>query len=118
VQRPTAQSPTPRRQFQLNNQGTLTTVEGDPVIPTITIPPNSTAITITQYGVVNATLPDSRIPRSWTDSAGYVSKSRRSGKHGLESVAATLSSGDPVLGNPGGTRGWAHCSKTTWKTRM
>jgi flagellar basal-body rod protein FlgG len=44
-------------QFQLNNQGTIVTLDGDPLIPNITVPPNATAVTITQYGVVNATLP-------------------------------------------------------------
>jgi flagellar basal-body rod protein FlgG len=29
-------------QFQLNNQGTMVTTDGDPVIPTITIPSNAT----------------------------------------------------------------------------
>jgi len=49
-------------QFQLNNQGTLVTTDGDPVIPTITIPANATAVTITQYGVVNATLAGQQNP--------------------------------------------------------
>src|ERR1035438_2615455 len=49
-------------QFQLNNQGTLVTTDGDPVIPTITIPSNATAVTITQYGVVNATLAGQQNP--------------------------------------------------------
>jgi len=34
------------------------------VIPTITIPANATAVTITQYGVVNATLAGQQNPRS------------------------------------------------------
>jgi flagellar basal-body rod protein FlgG len=93
-------------QFQLNNQGTLTTVEGDPVIPTITIPPNSTAITITQYGVVNATLPGQQNPSQ----LGQIQLATFPNPGGLESMGsnllqATLSSGDPVLGNPGGTEG-------------
>jgi len=49
-------------QFQLNNQGTIVTTDGDPIIPTITIPANATAVTITQYGVVNATLPGQTSP--------------------------------------------------------
>ena len=44
-------------QFHLNQQGTLVTTDGDPLLPNITVPPNATSITITQYGVVNATLP-------------------------------------------------------------
>src|ERR1700759_2892275 len=30
--------------FHLNNQGTIVTTAGDPVIPTITIPPNATSV--------------------------------------------------------------------------
>ena len=37
--------------------------------------------------------------------AGHLSQPRRAGKHGIEPTGATLSSGDPVLGNPGGTEG-------------
>ena len=43
--------------FFLNNQGAIVDTQGDLLIPNITVPPNATALTITQYGVVNATLP-------------------------------------------------------------
>ncbi len=93
-------------QFQLNNQGTLTTLDGDPIIPTITIPSNATAITITQYGVVNATLPGQQNPSQ----LGQIQLATFPNPGGLESMGgnlltATLSSGDPVLGNPGGAEG-------------
>ncbi|WP_432757646.1 flagellar hook-basal body complex protein [Pseudacidobacterium ailaaui] len=48
--------------FHLNNQGQVVTIDGDPLIPSITIPQNATSITITQYGVVNATLPGQQNP--------------------------------------------------------
>ena len=94
-------------QFQLNNQGTIVTTDGDPIIPTITIPPNATAVTITQYGVVNATLPGQQNPSQ----LGQIQLATFPNPGGLESMGiesagqATLSSGDPVLGNPGGTEG-------------
>ena len=93
-------------QFQLNNQGTIVTTDGDPIIPTITIPPNATAVTITQYGVVNATLPGQQNPSQ----LGQLQLATFPNPGGLESMGsnllqATLNSGDPVLGNPGGTEG-------------
>jgi flagellar basal-body rod protein FlgG len=93
-------------QFHLNNQGTIVTSDGDPVVPSITIPPNATAVTITQYGVVNATLPGQRNPSQ----LGQLQLATFPNPGGLESMGgsllqATLSSGDPVLGNPGGTEG-------------
>ena len=104
---PTEPSPTPAPgQFHLNNQGTMVTTDGDPLIPTITIPSNATAVTITQYGVVNATLPGQQNPSQ----LGQIQLATFPNPGGLESMGsnllqATLSSGDPVLGNPGGTEG-------------
>ncbi len=93
-------------QFHLNNQGTIVTTDGDPIIPTITIPPNATAVTITPYGVVNATLAGQQNPSQ----LGQLQLATFPNPGGLESMGsnllqATLSSGDPVLGNPGGTEG-------------
>jgi flagellar basal-body rod protein FlgG len=86
-------------QFQLNNQGTLVTTDGDPIIPTITIPPNATAVTITQYGVVNATLPGQQNPSQ----LGQLQLATFPNPGGLESMGsnlleATLNSGNPVTG--------------------
>lgn len=93
-------------QFHLNEQGTIVTTDGDPIIPTITIPPNAREVTITQYGMVNATLPGQQNPSQ----LGQIQLVTFPNPGGLESMggnllAATLSSGDPVLGNPGGTEG-------------
>jgi len=81
-------------QFHLNNQGT------------ITIPSNATSVTITQYGVVNATLSGQQNPSQ----LGQIQLATFPNPGGLESMGsnllqATLSSGDPVLGNPGGAEG-------------
>jgi flagellar basal-body rod protein FlgG len=93
-------------QFYQNNQGTIVTTDGDPLIPTITIPANATSITVTQYGVVNATLPGQTNPTQ----LGQIQLTTFPNPGGLESIGSnllqqTLSSGDPVLGNPGGTEG-------------
>src|SRR6202021_1984102 len=93
-------------QFQLNSTGTIVTAEGDPVIPTITVPTTATAITITQYGVVNASLPGQTNPAQ----LGQIQLATFANPGGLELMGGnllqqTLSSGDPVLGNPGGTEG-------------
>jgi flagellar basal-body rod protein FlgG len=93
-------------QFHMNSQGTLVTTDGDPIIPTITIPSNATAVTITQYGVVNATLAGQTNPSQ----LGQLQLATFPNPGGLESMGsnllqATLSSGDAVLGNPGGTEG-------------
>ena len=93
-------------QFHLDSQGTIVTTDGDPIIPTITIPANATAVTITKYGMVNATLPGQQNPSQ----LGQIQLVTFPNSGGLEQMGsnllqATLSSGDPVQGNPGGTEG-------------
>jgi len=93
-------------QFHLNNQGTIVTTDGDPLLPNITIPSNATSVTITPYGVVNATLSGQQNPSQ----LGQNQLATFPNPGGLESMGsnlldATLSSGDPVLGNPGGAEG-------------
>uniref|UniRef100_E6PZE9 Flagellar basal-body rod protein FlgG n=1 Tax=mine drainage metagenome TaxID=410659 RepID=E6PZE9_9ZZZZ len=93
-------------QFQLNNQGTIVTTNGDTLIPTITVPPNATSVTITPYGVVNATLPGQTNPSQ----LGQIQLANFPNPGGLESMGgnlltATLASGDPLVGNPGGVEG-------------
>ncbi len=95
----------------LNNQGTMVDVNGDPLIPTITIPTNATAVTITQYGVVNATLPGQQNPSQ----LGQIQLANFPNPGGLESMGnnllqATLNSGDAVLENPGGGAGNGHAT--------
>ncbi len=92
--------------FQLNNQGQMVDVNGNLLIPTITVPSNATAVTITQYGVVNATLPGQTNPAQ----LGQVQLATFPNAGGLNSVGenlfqATFSSGQAVLGNPGDPTG-------------
>lgn len=92
--------------FHLNNQGTIVTADGDPLLPNITIPNNATAVTITQYGNVNATIPGQTNPTQ----LGQIQLATFPNPGGLNSIGsnllqATLSSGDPILANPGDTQG-------------
>jgi len=93
-------------QFHMNSQGTLVTTDGDALLPNITVPANATSVTITQYGVVNATLAGQTNPSQ----LGTIQLATFPNPGGLSQMggnlmAATLSSGDPVVGNPGGTEG-------------
>jgi flagellar basal-body rod protein FlgG len=107
VQRPDGTTAYTRAgQFHLNNQGTIVTTDGDQLLPSITIPANALSVTITQYGVVNATLPGQTNPTQ----LGQIQLATFANPGGLESMGGnllqqTLSSGDAVLGNPGGTEG-------------
>jgi flagellar basal-body rod protein FlgG len=92
--------------FHLNNQGTIVTTDGNSVLPNISIPANATAVTITQYGVVNATLAGQQNPSQ----LGQIQLATFVNPGGLASEGSnlfttTLSSGDPVLANPGGPEG-------------
>jgi flagellar basal-body rod protein FlgG len=92
--------------FQLNNQGQIVDVNGNLMLPSITIPPNATSVTITQYGVVNATLPGQANPSQ----LGQIQLATFTNPGGLNNVGsnlfqATLSSGQAVLGNPGDATG-------------
>jgi flagellar basal-body rod protein FlgG len=92
--------------FHPNNQGTLVTTNGDTVLPAITIPSNATNVTISQYGVVSATLPGQ------TNAAqlGTIQLATFANPGGLNSVGGNLleqtaSSGNPITDTPGGTSG-------------
>ena len=43
--------------FNMNSSGTMVTADGNPLTPPITIPATATGVTISQYGVVSATMP-------------------------------------------------------------
>jgi flagellar basal-body rod protein FlgG len=92
--------------FHPNNQGTLVTSNGDTVLPAITIPSNATNITISQYGVVSATLPGQ------TNAAqlGTIQLATFANPGGLNSIGGNLlqqteSSGNPITDAPGGSTG-------------
>ena len=92
--------------FHPNNQGTLVTANGDTVLPAITIPSNATNITISQYGIVTATIPGQ------TNAAqlGTIQLATFANPGGLNSIGGNLlqqteSSGNPITDAPGGTSG-------------
>jgi flagellar basal-body rod protein FlgG len=92
--------------FHPNNQGTLVTSDGDTVLPAISIPSNATNITISQYGVVSATLPGQ------TNAAqlGTIQLATFANPGGLNSIGSNLlaqteASGNPITDTPGGSTG-------------
>jgi flagellar basal-body rod protein FlgG len=93
-------------EFHLNNQGTIVTTDGNPILPNISIPANATAVTITQYGVVNATLAGQQNPSQLgqLQLATFINPGGLAAQ-GSNLFTTTLSSGDPVLANPGGPEG-------------
>jgi flagellar basal-body rod protein FlgG len=92
--------------FQRNPQGTLTTSDGDTVLPAITIPSNAGSVVISQYGVVTSTLPGQ------TNAAqlGTIQLATFPNPGGLSSIGGNLlqetaSSGNPITDAPGGNSG-------------
>ena len=92
--------------FHLTNQGQIVTAEGDPILPAITIPSNATAVTISAYGVVTATIPGQ------TNAAqlGVMQLATFANPGGLNSIGGnlftqTFSSGNAITEAPGGTAG-------------
>jgi flagellar basal-body rod protein FlgG len=75
-------------------------------LPVVTIPPNATSITISQYGVVSATLPGQTVAAQ----LGTIQLATFANPGGLNSIGGnlfqqTLSSGNAITDVPGGTSG-------------
>jgi flagellar basal-body rod protein FlgG len=92
--------------FHLNNQGTMVTMDGNPLIPAITIPSNATGVTISNYGVVTATLPG----QATGTQLGTIQLATFANPGGLNSVGSNLflptgSSGNAITDVPGGASG-------------
>lgn len=92
--------------FHLNNQGTIVTAEGDSILPAITVPTNATAISISQYGVVSATIPGQTVAAQ----LGILQLATFVNPGGLDSMGGnlfqqTFSSGNVITDAPGGTTG-------------
>jgi flagellar basal-body rod protein FlgG len=92
--------------FQPNQQGILVTASGDQLQPTITIPSSATNITVGSDGTVSVTLPG----QTNASTVGVIQLATFPNPGGLNSVGnntylATLASGDPVVGTPGGVDG-------------
>jgi flagellar basal-body rod protein FlgG len=92
--------------FHMNNQGTMVTAEGDQVLPAITIPASATSVTISQYGVVSATLPGQTTPAT----LGTIQLANFANPGGLTALGGSLfqetqASGNAITAAPGGTSG-------------
>lgn len=92
--------------FHLDRDGNLVTLDGDPLEPQITIPPEAQSITIGADGTVNFTMPN----QTSTQQAGQIQITDFQNPAGLNSMGRNLysptdASGDPVVGNPGGQEG-------------
>ncbi|MBV9674924.1 MAG: flagellar basal-body rod protein FlgG [Acidobacteriaceae bacterium] len=92
--------------FQLDRNGNMVTAEGDPIEPQITIPANALSVTIGQDGTVSYMMPG----QSAAQKAGQIQLAAFQNPAGLNSLGNSLfqptdASGDPVVGNPGGSEG-------------
>ncbi len=92
--------------FHLDSQGNVVTADGNPLEPAITIPSGATDISIGADGTVTATLPG----QTEAQQVGNIQLAYFTNPGGLNSVGqnlllATTSSGDPIVGTPGGSEG-------------
>jgi len=97
---------THRGTFHLDAQGNVVTADGNPMLPSITIPQGATSITIGSDGTVSATL----VGQQAAQQVGNIQLALFTNPGGLNSIGknlflSTTASGDPVLGTPGGTDG-------------
>lgn len=89
--------------FDLDSQGQIVTRDGYIVEPGITVPTNSTAVSINAQGTVEATIPGQTAPQT----LGQIQLTRFVNKSGLESIGdnlfiETAASGQPIDGFGGG----------------
>ncbi len=92
--------------FHLNNQGQMMTANGELLTPAITIPSNAQTVTISQYGIVSATLPG----QTSSTQLGQIQLATFPNPGGLSSVGGNLlqqtsASGNAIVDVPGGTSG-------------
>jgi flagellar basal-body rod protein FlgG len=92
--------------FTKNNAGVVTDANGNQLIPAITIPSNATNITISNYGVVSATLPG----QTTASQLGTIQLATFPNPGGLSSLGGNLlqptsGSGNAITDTPGGSSG-------------
>ncbi|AFL88139.1 flagellar basal-body rod protein FlgG [Terriglobus roseus DSM 18391] len=92
--------------FKLTSAGQMVTANGEPLSPAITIPTNATSISISQYGVVTATIPG----QTAASTLGQIQLVTFPNPGGLNSIGGNLltasgASGNAVVDNPGGAAG-------------
>lgn len=92
--------------FHLDRDGNIVTMDGDPLEPQITLPPDAQTITIAPDGTVSYTQPG----QTAAQIAGQIQLANFPNPAGLNSIGRNLytptdASGDPIVGNPGGQEG-------------
>ncbi len=92
--------------FQLDAQGNMVTADGNPLSPSIAVPPNATSVTVGSDGTVSVTTPG----QTAAQQVGSIQLASFPNPGGLNSVGqnlflATTASGDPIVGTPGGSEG-------------
>ncbi len=88
--------------FNTNAQGQLVTLDGSLVTPNIVVPPNTTAVTVSQSGIVNAMVAGTTAPVQ----LGQLTLANFANDAGLQPLGGNLyketaASGTPVVGVPG-----------------
>ncbi len=107
IRRPTGELAYSRAgQFHLDRDGNLVTLDGDPLEPQVTIPPEAQSITISGDGTVSVVLPG----QTAAQRVGQIQLAIFQNPAGLNSIGRSLylpteASGDPSVGNPGGQEG-------------
>jgi flagellar basal-body rod protein FlgG len=92
--------------FHLDQQGTVVTASGDPLEPAVTIPNGALTISVGTDGTVTVTLPG----QTNAQQVGTIQLATFPNPGGLLSMGGNLftpttASGDPIVGNPGGSEG-------------
>lgn len=92
--------------FHLDRQGNVVTMNGQALVPQITIPPGAQSVTIAQDGTVSFTLPG----QTAAQNGGQIQLANFQNPAGLNSLGQNLytptdASGDATIGNPGGQEG-------------
>src|SRR6266702_2025352 len=82
--------------FQMDAQGRIVTLQGNPVQPTITIPQNASGITVNAQGQVSVTLPGS----TTSQIIGQLGLTRFINKAGLQPVGNNQFTDTPSSGAP------------------
>ena len=82
--------------FMMDAQGRVVTAQGNPVQPTITIPQNSSQITINAQGQLTVIVPGSTTPTQ----VGQIGLTRFINKAGLNPIGDNLFTDTPASGTP------------------
>jgi len=92
--------------FHLDSTGAIVTADGNPLQPAVTIPADAVSVTIGSDGTVSVT----QSGQTQASQVGSIQTALFVNPGGLNSVGnnialATIASGDPIVGTPGGAEG-------------